>query len=111
MKIPEILKKGCLKIGGHEYKVLYPHTFTETSRLQGLHTQSTRTINIAGLADSEPLPESSIAVTFIHEILHAIDNNSGNCIFSSTEGEKHLEAISEGLYQVLSDNNLDFRRK
>jgi len=92
---------------GHKVKVLYPYTFTERGDLDGQYTDYTKTIRIPAQSfTGEAAAESFIAVTVLHEIMHAIDIISGHCIFSTEEGEKALEGISNGLYQVIKDNDL-----
>jgi len=53
-------------------------------------------------------PESGVAVTFLHEILHACDHVTGGGIFSGDDAEQKVERLSESLFQVLRDNKLDF---
>ena len=48
--------------------------------------------------------ESAIMVTFIHEVLHAVDNLTGRSNFEGDAGEKALEGYSETIYQILVDN-------
>lgn len=94
-----------LKIGGHQYEVIFPYTFTERFDRAGDQDGSTKTIRITALdGGSLQRADSSIIVTLIHEILHAIDQTTGHGMFLGGEGEKHIEAISEGIYQVIVDN-------
>ena len=105
MRIPE-----RLKIGGHEYRVIYPYHFTERGDRGADHDFSTKVIRIDG-KDSwshEECPESGIAVMFLHEILHGCDLITGGGIFSGDDGEAKIERLSEALFQVLRDNKLDF---
>ena len=97
-----------LKIGGHEYKVIYPYHFTERGDRTGDHDGDHKQIRIDD-RDSyshELRPESAVAVTFLHELLHAADYTSGHGIF--LDNEKAIEGISEVLFQILRDNRLDF---
>ena len=55
--------------------------------------------NVLALADD--MPEDRTAVAFLHEILHFINTYLE---------EKEATFISEGLMQVIRDNNLDFRK-
>jgi hypothetical protein len=105
MKIPD-----TLKIGGHNYTVKYPYHFQDRGDICGQHDGTMKEIKID---DSDPWThsgrnETGIAVTFLHEILHAVDQITGHEIFKGDEGEKRIEAISEGLFQVLRDNKLRF---
>ncbi|HLY40493.1 MAG TPA: hypothetical protein VKR52_04725 [Terracidiphilus sp.] len=54
--------------------------------------------NVLVLADD--MPEDRTAVAFLHEILHFINTYLE---------EKEATFISEGLMQVIRDNDLDFR--
>jgi hypothetical protein len=103
MKIPD-----KLKVGGHWYTVKYPYEFTERGDLMGQHDSDMLEIKISG---KDPWyhvsrPESSIAVSFLHEILHACDRISGQHVFK--DNEQAVGGISEILFQVLRDNKLRF---
>jgi len=105
MKIPE-----KIKIGGHEYTVICPYAFTERGDRDADHDFAMKTIRIDD-KDSwshRQQPESSVAVTFLHEILHACDHITGGGIFSGNDAEQKVERLSESLFQVLRDNKLDF---
>jgi len=104
MKIP---KK--LKIGGHVYKITHPYIFTERYDRGGDCSNITKELRIVGEQDEgEVRSESYISVVFLHEILHAIDHQSGLQQFIGDGGEERIEALSEGLFQVLRDNKLRF---
>lgn len=103
MKIPD-----KIKIGGHWYVVKCPHNFTERGDLEGQQDGDALEIRIAG-TDSwsgRGRPESVVAATFLHEILHACDFKSGHAVFR--DNEKAIEGIAEMLFQVLRDNKLRF---
>ena len=99
MKIPK-----SLKIGGHNYDIFFPYVFVERSDLTGQCDYSSKYIRIADKSCDEPRKESAIAVTLIHETLHAIDFGSGHRMFAGDNGEARIAALSEGIYQVLLDN-------
>ena len=99
MKIPE-----TLKIGGHVYKIIFPYVFTERYDLAGDHNGENCEIRIAEKDGDIKRAKSSVEVTLIHEVLHAIDSTTGHRMFAGEEGEKKIEALSEGIYQVLVDN-------
>jgi len=104
MKIP-----NKLKIGGHEYQIAYPYIFTERFDRWGDCDNAVKTIRVMEVDGSgTKRAESAIAVTFLHEILHAIDHLTGHEQFFGPDGEKRIEALSEGLFQVLRDNKLRF---
>lgn len=100
MNIPK-----TIKIGGHQYKVIFPYTYTERYDRWG---DCDDTMKIIRVTDSDgggaKRADSSIIVTFIHEILHGIDCLTGHKMFSGEEGEKRIESLSEGIYQILVDN-------
>ena len=91
MKIPD-----RLKIGGHWYKVIYPYAYRERSDLCGQHMESLREIRLAGVDSmGNELPESEIALNFLHEVLHACDNLTGQEMFSEEGvGENRVEGLS-----------------
>lgn len=98
MKIP---KK--LKIGGHEVKVVFPYHFKERFDLCGQYDDGVKEIRIAEVdGGGGRRAQSGIWVSLIHEILHAIDINSGHGIFKDMEPA--IEGISNGIFQVLVDN-------
>jgi len=92
-----------LKIGGHVVKVLYPYNFKERVDLSGQYDGQYDEIRIAGCdMGGHARLESSVWVTLIHEILHAIDYTTGHRVF--TDNEQAIEGISEMIYQVLVDH-------
>jgi hypothetical protein len=51
-----------------------------------------------------------VAQTFVHEVLHAIDNvYFGGRLSRWEQGEDAVDQLAEGLLQVIRDNKLDFR--
>jgi len=90
-----------VKIAGHTYTIKYPYVFTEVGNLFGQCDLSNKDIRICNV-DSGGLKRaaSGIYVTLIHEMLHAIDNATGQNIFD----EPKITAMSEMIYQVLTDN-------
>lgn len=93
MKIPK-----TVKVGGHIYKV----EITKTSEESKGHNNWGRT-NHAKLKiyiDRE-LATSKQEETYLHELVHAIDFHMGTKL-----KEEQVERFSNGLYQVLKDNNL-----
>ena len=92
-----------IKVGGHNYKVLFPYVFKERFDRWGQCDYAQREIRL-GLLDSGGTERamSGVWVTLIHEILHAIDNAGGHDIFG--DNEKAVEGFSEMIYQVLVDN-------
>jgi hypothetical protein len=103
MKIP---KK--LKIGGHTYSVIYPYHFKERGDISGQHDLDVLEIRVDDRDgwSHNARPESTVAETFLHEILHACDTISGHNVFKSNESA--ITGISQLLFQVLRDNKLRF---
>ena len=100
MKIP-----SKLKIGGHWFTIKYPYIFQERFDRYAQCDDTKKTIYITEVdGNGAKRIKSGIIVSYIHEILHAIDMNTGHKTFVGNEGENKLEALSEGIYQVLVDN-------
>ena len=96
-----------LKIGAHEVKVVFPYPFKERDDLVGQYDKGLGVIRISEFDYcGNKRVESEIWVTFLHEILHAIDYATGHRMFCGGENEPKIEGLSEGLYQVLNDNGL-----
>lgn len=101
MKIP-----ANLKIGAHNVKVLYPYYFRENPDLGGQADYQNGEIRVSDRSSDGGIKlESDIAVIFLHEIIHWVCHvYNGECSL----GEKETCALSQGLLQVICDNNLDF---
>ncbi|MDA2921691.1 hypothetical protein MYX07_00310 [Patescibacteria group bacterium AH-259-L07] len=98
MKIP---KK--IKVGGHIYKVIYPYRFKEREDLYGRTNEGRKEIFVTNLdANGNKLPQTKIEETFLHELLHAVDQTYNN----NDLKEEIVARMGEGLYQVLKDNKL-----
>jgi len=98
MKIPE-----TVKIGGHVYQVLFPYVFTERFDLYGQHDPEVKEIRVSARDVANQVRiDSAVFVTFIHEVLHAIDSITGHHVFK--DNEKAIEGFSESIYQILVDN-------
>lgn len=99
----EIPKK--VKVGGHWIEIKYPHIFQERFDRFGQCDDAKKIIYLTALdGNGEKRADSAISVTFIHEVLHAIDMTSGHEIFVGDAGERKIEGLSEGIYQFLVDN-------
>lgn len=95
MKIPE-----SIKVGGHTYKIIFSETLwiREGNIGQARHnTDQTIELEVR-------LHPDQTAASFLHEMLHAIDRvyNKGSL------AEDEIDAIAEGLFQVLSDMGIFF---
>ena len=93
-----------IKIGGHNYEVIFPYVFTERNDLNGDIDDNKKIIRLVGSIEGEKRVDSALMVTLIHEILHGLDHTTGQRMFAGDEGEKKIEALSEGIYQVLVVN-------
>jgi len=93
-----------IKIAGHNYKVIYPYDFIRNYKL-GSFSPSRQEIRITDLTrNGSKRHKEQIMNTFCHEILHAIESEYViECL-----KERDVELLSNGLYQVLRDNNLNF---
>lgn len=97
MKLP---KK--VKIGGHIYKVIFPcvELEQEGGKMAGQCDHDLKEIRIASHQYGKPdRCTSALWVTFIHEVVHGIDDVVGSAI-----GEKAIAGFAETTYQVLVDN-------
>lgn len=98
MEIPD-----RIKIGGHVYKILCPHIFKERGDCVGQYDSLANEIRLSSEdSGGQPIAESSILVTLIHEILHVIDVTTGHHVF--VDNEKAIEGFSNAIFQVLIDN-------
>jgi hypothetical protein len=107
MKIPQ-----KLKVGGRDYRIYYPHIFSDSSLPHyGLHDSGGQTIKISQKDEfNVNRNDQSILHTFIHETLHAIDNVfNGGRLTGWEKGEETINQLAEGLMQVIRDNKLDFK--
>lgn len=105
MKIPK-----SVKVGGRDYSILFPHTFTDSSRtLYGQHDPAGQTIKIAEKDEFGCVRhDQSVAHTFLHELLHAIDNvYNGGRVNGWEKGEETIDQLADGLMQVFADNDLE----
>ena len=94
-----------IKIGGHWVEIKYPYIFQERFDRFGQCDDPKKIIYITDKdGNGEKRANSSIIVTFIHEILHELDYHTGWEIFSGEDGEKKVEGLSEAIYMFLIDN-------
>jgi len=91
MKIPK-----QIKIGANLFKILRGSFRHEEDMDGGSLEWETNTMFVAS-----DMPEDREATCFLHEILHGLN------IYLTEEQATYL---SEGLMQIIRDNNLDFRK-
>jgi hypothetical protein len=100
IKLPE-----KVKIGGHWYKVIFPYHFKELNKADGQRDGYAMEIRINDRDGSGcQRVDSAIAVTFIHEVFHALDELTGRNYFKDDDGEKYLDCLAEMVYGFLVDN-------
>jgi hypothetical protein len=92
-----------IKVGGHVYRILHKYKFTQEPKLCGQADHDNGEIRLADLDPSGvKRGVSRIEETFIHEVLHCINNiyNDNKLV------EEDISRMSQGLYQVLADNKM-----
>ena len=101
MKIPK-----TIKIGGHNYKVLFPYQFTETNDVIGQSDVRLRRILISDKdGNGELRPDSDILCTLLHEIVHAIDSvYCRHFLGIECNVEDVTESLAQGFTDVLINN-------
>ncbi|MCP4569074.1 MAG: hypothetical protein GY841_15985 [FCB group bacterium] len=94
-----------VKIGGGWVEVEYPYTFRERTDVLGLSQSTMRRINVGNIMDGgEEIPGYAVMTTFIHELLHAIDHQTGHRMFDDEEDTSAIHGLSCGILNVLLDN-------
>jgi|GEM_PF-1840235 len=96
MKIP-----GEIRVNGHTIRV--DKVLQESIDGGGEYRDY---YNLIRLRNDSDVPESSLAKCFLHEIIECIKAKNGLEIHHT-----HLTVLSEGLFQVLRVNGLDFRER
>lgn len=92
-----------LTIGGIEYSIQRKSKFKDDcSRNWGFHSSYRAEILILDEQDGERLATCTILHTFLHELIHAIDNMYCGNIFS----EEQVNKLEDLLFALLSDNEL-----
>jgi len=90
-----------IKIGGHNYQVMFPYNFKERVDISGQADHDVQEIRVSEMDGAGVRrTESATGEIFWHEILHCIDH-----IYNADEtSEEAMSKLSQGLYQVLTDN-------
>lgn len=114
-----------IKIGGHWWTVVFPYDFTRTDRelyadggvVDALCDQEHKIIYISG-QDNHGVerPASSVYVSFIHELLHAMDSVGCHRIWQANgqdqeQNERSIASFAEIMFQVIVDNGAGFLGK
>jgi hypothetical protein len=93
-----------LKIAGHNVKLKIKKDFQNDKKLMGDSFNAYNNIRICSV-----FPKSQQEATLLHEIFHHIFVNLGEYLDKGIHTEKNVEALAQAMYQILRDNNLDFR--
>jgi hypothetical protein len=96
-----------LKVGGQTLDVVFPCVFKEDDAMVGLHESREARIKIAGTYRGEPIPDSRIKQTFIHEVLHAVDFYY--LCHTLTDDEAVIDRFASGWFNVFMNNNLNLK--
>ena len=100
--------KERIKIGGHIFRVEFPYSFMERTDLSGQCDVPLLTIRIADVdGGGNRIPETRILQAFMHELIHAVDSiYCARRIRDKTidDPERVIDALAEGLVQVLLEN-------
>ena len=99
MKIPK-----SIRIAGHDVRVLVVKKFKE--HYKGESYANKNLVRIARESHGQPFAKDQISSTLLHEIIHQIDDK-----YDIGLSEKKLRKLETGLFQVLRDNDLDFRKR
>ena len=99
MKIPD-----KIKIGGHWVNVVRVESFDGHDGMAGQAKHTKMEILLAEKCYGDEQAESNVAVGLLHEIVHHVDS-----LYQTGLKERQVDTLSEGLFQVLRDNELDFR--
>ena len=95
-----------LKVGAHQYDVIFPYQFKERTDICGMSDDRLRRIMVPETdGNGEARPDSDILSIFFHEMIHAIDSvYCGFQIGKECSEEVLTEAIAQGLAQIYVDN-------
>ena len=92
-----------LKIGGHWYKIKYPHKFRETYSTYAQHNGVLNEILVGGDdGNGNSLPTSTIVQSLIHEMLHSFERVMKREVFP--DKDKTADLVAEAIYMFLVDN-------
>lgn len=104
MKKARMLK--TIKIGGINYKIVYPYVFKENSGLVGLHEPNIAKIKLSDSFARTKRSWDRILETLLHEIIHGVDVVYTNAGLS----EEEVSILSVCLFQVIRDNDLNIEK-
>jgi len=91
-----------IKVAGFDYDVDLEFLFKERNDRLGFTDFELSEIKVTNTCDGLPRKRERIEESFIHELLHCIDNGYN----ADKLEEDTVRRMSKGLYQVLKDNRL-----
>jgi len=94
LKLPKTVRVGCF-----DYNVIFPYKFVEADDRTAQHSFYDLDLRIAG-EFIKKRNESKLLVSFLHELIHAIDYSYVLFTFE----EEHVNALSNSVFQFLQDN-------
>ncbi len=92
-----------VKIGGLNYKVIYPYIFETNAVLLGLHEGDQCRIKISEKFVNLERTWQKVIETLVHEIIHGIDHVYCGSILLEDE----VFVLSQWIYQIIRDNDLN----
>ncbi len=95
-----------LKVGGVNYKLLYPYTFISNPILLGLHEGDQACIKITAAYQNLPRSWAKIGENILHELIHAVDHIYCGVVLQ----EEEVHQMSNYLFQVVRDNELNIKK-
>jgi hypothetical protein len=91
-----------IKIGGVNYRIIFPYTFECSTSNAGIFDNEIGEIRIVGSDRDKPAPVERVHETLLHEVLHGIDRvYCGGALPHDT-----IYKLSMGWHQVFRDNDL-----
>ena len=90
-----------VKVGGMEYKIIFPYQYTERCDEMGQACHGIGVIRVANRDSSgEEIHNDRSKEVLLHEIMHIID-----WVYNSQKMEEDtVDRMSHGLFQVIRDN-------
>jgi len=95
-----------IKVGGIEYKVVFPYETETNEDVLGLHVPHVAELRVVDKIYGQSLKWCKIHETLLHELFHALED------VYCTENILHTSVtkLSTGLYQVLRDNEFNIQK-
>ncbi len=100
MRIPK-----QIKVAGHKYSVKHVSSI-KNGKVRARVNHEMNRITLSRRGSTGPYAESLRAEDFLHEIIHCVSV----AYVHATVAEATIGQLGVGLFQVIRDNNLDFRQ-